>query len=225
MSGISNPMDDVVGKLTPPLQETISTAIKNNFELGNLSEFKQVAGWIKESKMDPLNAYENPASPISRVAQNPYPTNVGVSNADSVFSGLANKIIANLMQHVPSYFGQLLLDNIRIQTQGIKKSVKFDLEFTLDPIRPYVEFVKMINGIETLKIKTLFQIDSDVKMFDLGFLSDETERIIHLGNLLSHVKISLLQFSGFHGAVSVNKPKVLKELEFEKDLSEIKLSL
>jgi len=226
MSGISNPIGDVVSKLTPPLQEIISTAIKDNFDLVNLQEFKQVEEWIKESKLAPLNLDETFSSPTSSAVQGSYPTNVGLSkNIDSVFSGLANKIVVNLMQHVPSYFGQLLLDNIRIQTQGIKKSVKFDLEFTLDPIKPYVEFIKKINGVEVLKLKALFQIDSDVKMSDLGFLSDETERAVHLGNLFTHLKVSLLQFSGFHNAISVNQTKDLYEVDFEKDLSEIKLSL
>ncbi len=62
-------------------------------------------------------------------------------------------------------------------------------------------------------------------MFDLGFISNKNQKIIHLGNLISHLKISLLQFRGFHSAISVSEPKVLKEIEFEKDLSEIKLSL
>jgi len=221
MSDISNPITEVLNKITPPLEGTISSAIKDNTELSYLQEFQEVEEWIKESANS--QNIENFASPISPV-QDTYSTDT-VSKVDSVFSGLANKIVENLMQQVPSYFGQILLDNIRIQTQGIEKSVKFDLEFTLDPIKPYVEFIKKINGVEVLKIKALFQIDSDVKMFDLGFLSNEDQRIIHLGNLLSHLKISLLQFRGFHNAITVDESKVLKEIEFEKDLSEIKLSL
>ena len=221
MSGISNSMSEVISKITPPLEETISSAIKDNPDLNNLQEFQEVVGWIKESKTDTCNLEENFMSPI----QNSPTMSEESSKIDSTLSELANKIVENLMQHIPSTFGHLLVDNIRIQTQGMEKSTKFDLSFTLDPIKPYVEFVKKINGIETLKIKALFQIDSDVKMADLGFLSNQNQKIIHLGNLLTHLKISLLQFSGFHNAIIVDKPRLLKEVEFKKDLSEIKLSL
>ena len=138
---------------------------------------------------------------------------------------MTNKIVENLMNCIPSYFGQLLIDNIRIQTGEIEKSVKFDLEFTMDPIKPYVEFVKKINGVEALKIKALFQIDSDVKISDLGFLSNENKKVLHFGNLLVRLKISFLNVRGFNGAISIGEPKELKEIGFEKDLSEIKLSL
>lgn len=223
MSGnFTNPVNDIVSNISPVLHDAISTSINNNSQLYSMQETQNVIGWIKESKLNPENIGET-ASAISPIVQTLNP-NEG-AGVDSAFSEFTNKIVSHLMQNVPSFFGQLLLDNIRIQTQGIEKSVKFDLAFTLDPIKPYVEFVKKINGVEFLKLRALFQIDSDVKMSDLGFLSHETQRIIHLGNMFAHMKITLLQFSGFHNAVSVNEPKDLYEVDFEKDLSGINLSL
>lgn len=221
----ADPLTKVVNKISPDLKESITNTIKDNTELHNMQEFQEVIGWIKESK---LNQVEN--TPISNRIQNPDPISSDKSdlennNTDFVFSGLANKIVENLMNQIPSYFGQLLIDNIRIQTGGIEKSVKLDIGFTMEPIKPYVEFVKKINGIEALRVKALFQIDSDVRMSDLEFLSDEYKKVLHFGNLLVHLKISLLNVKSFHNAISIDEPKELKEVEFEKDLSEIELSL
>lgn len=216
MSAISkSPLNELVAKISEPLKETISSAIKDNSVLYNKDGFKQVSGWIQES---------NVSAAIPNPLQNPMPVagDSKPSNVDSILSGLANKIIANLMQHVPNYLGQMLLDNVKIQTQGKEKSMKFDLNYILDPIKPYVEFVKKANGVDVLKLKALFQIDSDIKMSDLGFLSSDDQRMVHLGNLVANLKISLLEF-GFSSTVMINEPKVLLEQEFEKDLSEIKL--
>ena len=216
----NNPLNALVGKISEPLNDIISSTMKNNSQLYDHDGFKQVAGWMQEqASSDIVSPYSS--NPLS-ITKNNVTNNI---STDSIFSSLSNKIVENMMQHVPNYFGQLMLDNIRIQTQGKQKSIKSDLSFTLDPIKPYVEFVKKVNGVETLKIKSLFQIDSDIKMSDVGFLSDGADqRVLHLGLLTAHLKISLLEF-GVHGTALIRQPKTLLEKEFERDLSEIRLSV
>ena len=226
-AAFSNPIDELIAKISEPLKEIISSTIKNNSELYRQDGFKQVAGWIQESNVSAAAASSSSSvAVLSGIPQNetPIPQDTDVNNMDSVFSGLAEKIIENLMQHVPNYFGQMLIDGIKIKTQGKEKSASFDLSYTMDPIKPYVEFVKKANGVDTLKIKTKFQIDSDIKMSDLGFLSDDDQKIFHLGNLVAHLKVTLLGF-GLQRVAILNDPKILREQEFEKDLTEIKLSV
>ena len=217
----NNPLNDLVGKISEPLNDIVSSTMKNNHYLYDQDGFKQVAGWMQEQASSAAVAISDSSNPLPIINNNT--TN---NNMDSFFSSLSNKIVENLMQHVPNYFGQLMLDNVRIKTQGKQKSIKSDLSFTMDPIKPYVEFVKKINGIETLKIKSLFQIDSDIKMSNVGFLSDDVDqrRILHLGILTAHLKISLLEF-GVYGTALIREPKTLLEREFGRDLSEIKLSV
>ena len=228
----------------------------------NSDEIKQVIGWVKEAnENDNVNAGNTMTALLKETTSNilsSHDDNVSSHNAlsspsiqntnnigsvvdtDSIYTRIANMIAKRLASEIALPFAQATIENIKIKTQGKEKQATFDVSFVMDSIRPYVSYIKKVNHSPVLQLKTVFQIDSDVTLFNVGLTTkDETntdkdnttnsKKVIGLDTMTVHGSISLLKLATNTPIVNVSvnpdKPKTLKEFEFEVDLSKISFNL
>ena len=193
--------DDIVREIAGNLSGEFESLIGDNIE--QVPEIEDVISWIQQSK-EALDQGK-------RIAQ---------AGRDEALSDIANKMVGQLIQHVPTYMGQLIVDNIKISTEGKEKGVTFDMAFVLDPFKPYVEIVKKINHVDSVKITVEFQIDSDVKLSGNRLTLDGQNRSLALGVMVIHILIAMSSSAG-----PITDERTLKEFEFEIDLSNKALQL
>lgn len=58
-----------------------------------------------------------------------------------------NKVIEELLNHSKEYFVNSIIDDIKVQCQidAQKQNVKADIEIIFKSLKPYVEFIKVVN--------------------------------------------------------------------------------
>ena len=263
-------MDHVINEISniiqPIMQDSIQKVLENNPVLKNSDEVKQVIGWIKEANentnvnagntlMFLMNDTTTPAvlspsmSDDNISSHNAISSSSSIQNTnnmtlnvdvDSIYTKIANIIAQRLTSEIVLPFGQASVENIKIRTQGKEKQATFDVSFVMDSIKPYVSYIKKINHSPVLQLKTIFQIDSDVTLSNIGLtVKEETtpdqdtinskKKVIGLSTMTVHGSISLLKLVTstpiVNVSVNTDKPKTLKEFKFEADLSKISFNL
>lgn len=255
-------VNEISSTIKPVMQNAIQKTLEDNSILKNSDEIKQVTSWIKEATgNDNINASNTILSlvkgtassillsqnggddTISHTATYSSPSIQNLNNVstdasidiDSIYSKIANIIAERLSDELAIPYAQVTIENVKIQTQNKEKQATFDVSFVMDSIKPYISYVKKINRIPALQLKTTFQIDSDITLSNVG-LTTKTDpnqnitKIIGLNTMNVHGVISLLKISNNMpiGRIQVNledEPKTLKEFEFEIDLSKISIEL
>ena len=261
-------IDEISNIIKPTIQNTIQKILENNPILKNSDEIKQVVSWVKEATGDSnINASDTIMSLVkgtasyallscdgnddtishSAISYSPYIQNVNnitpsssVAGIDSVYSKIASIIAERLSGELAVPFAQATFENIKIRTQGEEKQATFDVSFVMDSIKPYVAYIKKVNRAPVLQLKTVFQIDSDVTLSNVGLTTKEEVgpdqgitkgQAIGLDTMTAHGSISILKLSSNTMPIVntlVNKsndgePRKLKEFEFEADLSKISM--
>ena len=67
---------------------------------------------------------------------------------------------AELVKQIERYYTACLLQTIGAKTQFKEGSIESDFEIGFIPIKPYVEFVKLINKAKVSSVKFTFQLDT-----------------------------------------------------------------
>lgn len=255
-------VNEISSTIKPAIQNAIQKTLENNSILKNSDEIKQVTSWIQEATgNENINASNTILSlvkgatssillsqndgedTISHTAIYSSPSIQNLNNGatdssmdvDSIYSKIANIIAERLSNELAIPYAQVVVENVKIQTQNKEKQTTFDISFVIDSIRPYISYVKKINRIPALQLKTVFQIDSDITLSNVGLTtktdpSQNSVKIIGLNTMNVHGVISVLKISNNMpiGRIQVNledEPKTLKEFEFEVDLSRISIEL
>ncbi|MDH3278503.1 MAG: hypothetical protein OEM21_10445 [Nitrosopumilus sp.] len=145
----------------------------------------------------------------------------GKSKEDFVLKAL-NIIVEKIMAYIPQELASQLIDEIRINTNNQETDIKFNFNFDLEPIKPFTQFIKKINDLTALKIKTIFQIDCSGIMQDIEIQVMENKKILNLNNLEMNLKLSLIQL----GVIGIKfpEPKKLGEKTISLDLSTIRMN-
>lgn len=254
-------VNEILNMIQPIMQDSIQKVLKDNPVLKNSDEIKQVVNWVKEANenanvnagntimflmndttsdilsspsSDDISSH-NAISSSSSIIQNTNNMTLNI-DSDSIYTKIANIIAQKLTGEIVLPFAQATIENIKINTKNKEKQATFDVSFVMDSIRPYVSYIKKINHSPFLHLKTVFQIDSDVTLFNVGLTTKDvtntnkdnllnSKKVVGLDTITMHGSISLLKLatSAPITNVSVNpdKPKTLKEFEFEADLSKI----
>ena len=259
-------MDAVINEISntiqPIMQDYIQKALENSPTLKNSDEIKQVIDWVneanentnvnagntimslmKETTSNILSSHDDDVSSHSALSSSfiQHTNNVGsVVDTNSIYTKIASMIAKRLTSEIVLPFARTTIENIKINTQDKEKQATFDVSFVTDSIRPYVSYVKKVNNSPILRLKTVFQIDSDVTLFNVGLTTKDvvtdtdkdttnSKKIVGLDTMTAHGSISLLKLATStpitNVSVSPNKPKILKEFEFEADLSKISFNL
>ena len=138
------------------------------------------------------------------------------SNRDSIFTKIANKIAEQLSEQISIPFVQTSIENVQIKTQDHEQQqMTFDLSFTMNSIKPHVEYIKRINGVEVANLESVFQIDADAQLINVGLRTESyndsidadatnnthdtniatnnNKKVIGLNKLIVHMSVSLEQ--------------------------------
>ena len=198
---------------------SITKMLENNEEIRQIDSIKTVMDWYDKEKENLNTLSQNEYVKLHEIPGIINTAMVARNNRDEFFSKLANMMVSKILEVVPMQFAEFTVDNIAVQTKGKEKGIKFDFESKLKPIKPYIEFIKKINGLPILRTKMKFQIDSDVVIENMEILSTGSETKIGLEKLTATAEVSLTDFT--LGPLSTNQPKTLGAVKFEKGPSEI----
>ena len=198
---------------------SITKMLENNEEIRQIDSIKTVMNWYDKEKENLNTLSQNEYLKLNEIPGIINTAMVARNNRDEFFSKLANIMVSKILEVVPMQFAEFTIDNIVVQTKGREKGIKFNFESKLKPIKPYVEFIKKINGLPILRTKMKFQIDSDVVIENMEILSTGSETKIGLEKLTAIAEVSLTDFT--LGPLSTNQPKTLYTVNFERGPSEI----
>lgn len=234
--------NNTVLKKSDEVKQVISW-VKEANKNTNVNAGDTLLSLMKETTSDISSSYDDDASSHNAISSSSvqHANNVtSIVDVDSIYAKIANIIAQRLTDEIVLPFTEATVENIKIETRDKEKQATFDVSFVMDSIKPYVLYIKKINRSSVLQLKTVFQIDSDVTLSKVGLtVKEETapdqdtinkkKKVIGLNTMTVHGSISLLKLAGSTpiANVSVNpdKPKTLKELEFEADLSQISFNL
>jgi hypothetical protein len=128
-------LNDTEQKLESALRDSLSSVLLKNEEIINkLDDIKTIAGWYKEAKQDPKK----------------------------IPSIIVNKIIEEILSHSNEYFINSLTESIKIECQVDlqNKEVKGDIVVNFKSLKPYVEFIKIVDGKKVPpSLRITFKID------------------------------------------------------------------
>ncbi len=134
---------------------------------------------------------------------------------DEIISKISNGIITKIMEGLPQKYVSVMFENIQIDTKSKDPNIKFDIDYEIDPIKPYVDFIVKINGIETKRKRISFEVNSNGVITENEIKLSSGVKTIQLGTLEANIKLSLTKVL----LISLSKPIKLFEKTFTVDLS------
>jgi hypothetical protein len=175
-------LNDTEQKLEQALTNSLSSVLTENEEIINkLDDIKTIAGWYKEAKEDPKK----------------------------IPSIIVNRIIGELLNHSKEFFINSLTENIDIQCQIDPQhhEVKGDLHINFESVKPYVEFIKVVDGKKVPPpLRITFKVDIEGTLRGLKISSSPTIRVVQATR---RKEISLDRFS-FGLTISIIKLPAVK---------------
>ena len=154
--------------------------------------------------------------------------NLEQKSPDHIISKIVNIIVQNFLENLPQKYARLTLEDIEISTQEKQNiNLKFDVNFELEPLKPFIEFSVKMNGQKIKSDKMVFEVNSSGKFTQIQINLDSSkqtsdkennERKISLGTLeaLLEIKITKLPFS-----INLNEPYTILSRELILDLSDV----
>jgi len=134
---------------------------------------------------------------------------------DNLVSEIANDLVVRLMINVPQRYVNLALENIKINTEDKEPYVKFDVNYEIDPIKPFIEYTIRISG-KTIHVKRArFEITSKGGFKEMEIKLEEGKKKVCLGTLEANLELFL---SGLP-FVEFDEPKKLVSKKISVNLS------
>lgn len=211
---------EISNKVGKELVQVFNVIIKENGGLDQLQGIHTVMKWYDEKK--PI------LDKLSQDQQDKMSDAINVLNLASevrkgrnaFLSKLSNIVAEKIMDQVSAPFVKTMIDEIIIKTEGKKKSVTFNVDFTGSVVKPYVEFILKIDGQKVDSVKIVFEIHMEAEMEKIKFEYAKDSSTISLGNL----EISLRISANF----MIPLTRILESKQFGKsfdiDLSEFHMS-
>ena len=134
---------------------------------------------------------------------------------DKLLSQIANDIVKNLLEKLPQRYVKLAVENIDITTEDKKPNVKFDAEYEIDPIKPYVEFTIRVGGKKLHSERATFEVNSKGKFKEMEIKIEQNKKKLCLGKLEAKMQILLVRLP----FVPLAEPEELVSKEIRTDLS------
>ena len=179
--------------LSDPLRSFLDKVLNQNIQIEQIEDVKEAANWHESKKM-----------------------------RSKFLSNVSNSIVEKIMEEISVPYANILADQIRINIFDKQSNVKFNLSLELDPIKPYIEFVKVINGVSKSILKTIFQIDSNFSLTDIQVTKNGGQKV-NLGQLSIHFELSLVKVGVLGYPYEI--PRKLGEQEFTIDLSSYEIKI
>lgn len=145
-------------ELYEKLKWSFSCAIDKSDFLKQSKDFKTIEGWYRRAKK----------------------TSDNISNPSSV----SVEMIKELLHHVYPHYSNIIIEKSDMNIKSIDSGLQSDFDTEIVTMKPYVEFVKIINGktMSTSKFKFQLNIRTNVSLFkDINNPESECIEIKKLG--------------------------------------------
>lgn len=153
-------------KTTEELERVLRTVLTSNEEIINkLDDIKTVETWYEEAKEHP----------------------------DKVPSIITNEAIRRLLENIGPQLTTFLVDKIKIELEVHRQDIKIkELEIKFS-IKPYVEFIKRINRVESNKVRVTFDFALYGKLNGISVHSNNMMgREIDIDNFVASLTVSII---------------------------------
>jgi len=180
-----------------PIIERVRNAMEEN--IGS-----QITNQIQSENLSELSGYYEKAK---------------MSKGNAI-SKVANDLVGHIMSNLPQRFVQLAVKNIQIEMEGKKPNVKFDVNYEIESIKPYVEFVIKASGVFLKAERARFEFNASGAFKDLQINTGKSKRKkLSMGSLESNFNLSLVSLP----FVPMGEPKELYNKDISVDLSGISI--
>jgi hypothetical protein len=140
-----------------------------------------------------------------------------IEEDDNVLEKILEKVINEIMKYLPQHYANLCIENIKINSKEKKRNTKFDINFQLEPIKSYVEFVINVNKIRKRTGRIVFEINSSGTIKGIKISSmQEKQSQISLGMISGMIQISIIEVP----FMKIAKPIEICTNKIEIDLSQ-----
>jgi hypothetical protein len=201
--------------------QTFDMMIKENGGLDKIKEIQPVMDWYDTHKPVFGNFSQDKLGEIHDAANILNLTYESRKSRDAFLSKLLNIVVEKAMGQVSVPFVSMMINEIKLKTEGKTKSGTFAVSFTRTVLKPYVEFILRIDGIEKSRTKIRFMIDIISSMKDIKLEYSKDSSLFALGML----EVTLVAFVKFKIPVTgIIEQKQLGKKLFKIDLSKYHVS-
>jgi Double zinc ribbon len=172
------PYPDVDGKLQEALKWAFSSAFHENKAFEQSEAVKTISNWYNEAKEYKAERQEEG------------------DNKHAILSVISDKIIDELIKHVEPCYKDSIIQSIGINTHFREGNAKLNCSVKFASIKPFVKFVKQVNGQETASATFRFQLDSSIYINKLQIHANSiaaTGKSIDIDKLGMELELTLLQ--------------------------------
>jgi hypothetical protein len=117
----------------------------------------------------------------------------GTWNKHVIVSTVVNKTTDELIKHLEPFYKDTIISNIGMKTQFKQGATEISLNIEFISIKPFVKFVKQIDGRESSSVRLLFQLDTSIYLDKLRIQNSNKGKSISIEKLSIELKLSLLQ--------------------------------
>ncbi|HKO65316.1 MAG TPA: hypothetical protein VJU13_08945 [Candidatus Nitrosocosmicus sp.] len=172
--------DEAETLLKQELERIFRSVFKTNRKiLDGLNEIKTANTWYQEAKQNPANTWYQEAK------QNP----------DNIPNIILNHCISTIIKYVQPVLTRYLIDTFDFKIRFERGKLTVDHFFMEFSVKPFVEFIRKINGQPAGSVKLVFEISMTGKMEKIQFRSSMGRRQFTVDKLSTLFDISILEGS------------------------------
>lgn len=172
-------------ELHEKLKWSFSCAVDKSDFLKQSKDFRTIEGWYKQAKK--------------------------TSDSISSPSVVLDEMINELLKHVYPHYTNFIVDKSAIKTQFIGGGMGTDFDIGIVSMKPYVEFIKIVNGEPMPPSRFTFQLDIRTHISIFKTLNTPTSKYLEIKKLGIELRIWLLQMP----YVYLNPPMELTTKTFD----------
>ena len=182
---------DISTTVGKSLSDAFDVIINENGGPDTLQGIQTVMSWYDQKKPIFDNLSQNEIDKIPDAASVLNLAYEATKGRDVFLSTLSNIVVQKIMNQVSVPFVNVMISEIKIKTKGKTKSVPFNLTFAKSLLKPYIEFIMKVNGMEVKSVKLVFEIDINATMQEITFEYEKGSSTIKLGNLQIDLTVSI----------------------------------
>jgi hypothetical protein len=160
---------NVQQKIMEELESVLGTALTSKEEtINKINDIKTVATWYKEAKQHP----------------------------NEIPSIITNEAISRLLENIGPYLVTFLIDKIKIEIELHSKNMKIkELEINFS-VKPFVEYIKKINRVESNKVRVTFNFALSGKVNGITVNSDDMMgRKVDIDSFVASLTVSIINLT------------------------------
>jgi hypothetical protein len=179
------------------IEEELKRVIQNTFArnerlIKDLEAVEKVVGWYKEAKVD----------------------------KKKIPSIITNEAIKWIFNTVAPYLSKFLIERINVETEVHANDTRIKQVNISFGLKPYVEYVMKVNGVESKKARITFHVTINGKLENIHFPSNVGRRYITIETLGAYLSISIIKMAVYVPSaptiISLDKPIILCNNQFFK---------